>query len=193
MMSALMLKKLRFNLAYYHNPPWDKGITPPELIDFVKTHAPGTALDLGCGTGTNTVYLAQKGWKATGIDYSWRAIQIARKRAHRFGLDVDLQLGDVTRLDHWSGKYDLILDIGCLHNLSDQGRQVYLNQVKLLLAPEGTFLVYLILRRESGDPGHGMLESHLSELTQMFTLHQRVDSTHNGNRLSAWLTFHSAP
>src|SRR5881296_1344749 len=48
-------------------PPWDTGITPPEVERFVASHAPGRAIDLGCGTGTNAVYLARHGWSAVGV------------------------------------------------------------------------------------------------------------------------------
>jgi SAM-dependent methyltransferase len=185
-----VLKKFRFNLSYYRHPPWDTGITPPELIAFIEDHPPSTALDLGCGTGTNAIYLARHGWHVTAIDFALTAIHLARRKNRHLNLDIDFRIGDVTRLDGLIKPFDLILDIGCLHNLDDPGRQAYLYHVKRLLAPGGTFLVYLVLKRTSDDPGRGMLESHLSEITDLFTLHQRQDSTHNGNRLSAWLTFH---
>jgi SAM-dependent methyltransferase len=180
--------KLHFNLAYFHHPPWDTGITPPELIEFIDSHPPGRALDLGCGTGTNVIYLARHGWQVTGIDFARRAVHLALRKVRQLGLIADFRLGDVTHLDGLIGSYDLILDIGCLHNLDDPGRQAYLHHVKRLLAPGGTFLVYLILRQHPDDPGRGMLESHLTEITQQFTLQQRQDGTHNGSRRSAWLT-----
>lgn len=186
-----MMKRLHFNLAYFRHPPWDTGISPPELLAFIQSHPPGRALDLGCGTGTNTLYLARHGWQVTGIDFAQRAINLARRKARKYGLEADLRLGDVTRLDSLAGPFDLILDIGCLHNLDDSGRKTYLQHVKRLLAPDGTYLVYLVLRRNPDDPGHGLLESHLSEITQLFSLHQRQDGIHNGNRKSAWLTLFS--
>ena len=185
-----MLKKFHFNLAYYRHPPWETGVTPPELIEYIDSHPPGTALDLGCGTGTNAIYLARHGWHVTAIDFALTAIHLARRKVRRLDLDIDFRLEDVTRLDRLVVPFDLILDIGCLHNLDDQGRLTYLHQVKRLLAPSGTFLVYLIIKRNPDDPGRGMLEAHLSEITELFTLHQRQDCTHNGNRHSAWLTFH---
>jgi len=183
-------KKIRFNLAYFRPPPWDTRVSPPELVAFVETNPPGTALDLGCGTGTNAIYLAHHDWQVTGIDFAWRAIQIARKRVRQLNLEMDLRVGDVTRLGYLLGPYDLILDIGCLHNLDYRSRQAYLDQIKRLLAPRGTYLVYLILREKPDDPGRGMLISHLEEITKRFKVYQRVDSTHKGNRLSAWFTFH---
>ena len=97
--------------------PWDTGVSPPELTEFIRSHAPGRALDLGCGTGTNVITLAQHGWWVTGVDFAWRAIRVARRKARRSGVEVELQVADVTRGDAVSGPYDLVLDLGCFHNL----------------------------------------------------------------------------
>src|SRR5688500_14230632 len=60
--------------------PWDTGIPPPELVEVIEgpnALEPGRALDLGCGTGTNAMYLAQHGWTAVGVDFSSHAIESA--------------------------------------------------------------------------------------------------------------------
>ena len=50
------MRRLLFSIWYWlRRPPWDTGVTPPELVRFVSAHSPGRALDLGCGTGTNVV------------------------------------------------------------------------------------------------------------------------------------------
>src|SRR5262245_14478682 len=82
--------------------PWDIGVPIPDLVSFIEGPSappPGRALDLGCGTGTNTVYLALHGWEATGIDLIPRALAAARRRATAAGVSPRLVLGDVTRLD----------------------------------------------------------------------------------------------
>src|SRR5438132_11612963 len=62
-----------FQLAYLVGfKPWDSGVPPPELVEVVEgpqALEPGRALDLGCGTGTNCIYLAEHGWDATGVDF----------------------------------------------------------------------------------------------------------------------------
>ena len=77
-----------WDLRYWlRRTPWDTGITPPEVVEIVAQRFPrgGRAIDVGCGTGTNVVYLAQHGFDAAGIDASARAIALARRRAEQIG------------------------------------------------------------------------------------------------------------
>src|SRR2546430_1172357 len=85
--SLALMRRLWFGLWYWmpRRPPWDTGITPPEVERFVASHPPGRAIDLGCGTGTNAVYLARHGWSAVGVDFAGRAIAKARRRTRDAG------------------------------------------------------------------------------------------------------------
>src|SRR3990172_6449211 len=87
-------------LYWLRRTPWDTGITPPEVIEIVTRRFPkgGRAIDIGCGTGTNVVYLAQQGFSVLGIDASRRAIAQARRRTQQAGVSADLRIGDVARL-----------------------------------------------------------------------------------------------
>ena len=75
-----------FNLMYIRRPPWDTRVSPPELYRFLENHPSGNALDLGCGTGTNLITMASYGWQVAGVEYAWRAVQIARSRLNRAGV-----------------------------------------------------------------------------------------------------------
>src|SRR5438270_4648330 len=94
------MRRMLFSLWYWvpGRRRWDTGITPPELVRFVAVSPPGRALDLGCGTGTNVVYLTQHGWDAVGVDFAARAVAKARERARRAGVASTFFVGDVTRL-----------------------------------------------------------------------------------------------
>jgi cyclopropane fatty-acyl-phospholipid synthase-like methyltransferase len=139
-----VFRRLLFDLCYLRHPPWDSGIVPPEVEDFIRDNPPGRALDLGCGSGTSSLALVHAGWTATGVDFARRAILIAKRKAHLANLSVNFHVADVTRLPDslFTILYDLVLDIGCFHSLSSTDKAAYLNQLNHLLAPGGTWLLY---------------------------------------------------
>ena len=82
--------------------PWDSGVTPPELKELIEgpqARTPAKALDLGCGTGTNALYMTQHGWDVTAIDFVPRAITMAKAKAAAANASRRLIRGDVTRLE----------------------------------------------------------------------------------------------
>src|SRR5262245_45052343 len=64
--------------------PWDTGTPDPLLVEMIESRAiaPGRALEIGCGTGTNAIFLAQHGFKVLGVDISEIAVNRARAKAH---------------------------------------------------------------------------------------------------------------
>jgi len=185
-----MTRKALFTFQYWFgNPPWDTGITPPEVYQFLADNPPGRALDLGCGTGTNVITLAEHGWLATGVDYVPRAIRIARRKARRKGLAgvTDFHVGDALSPDSFQGEYNLILDIGCFHGFSDADAESYARNVSTHLVEGGSLLLYAHLRRGLG-PGHGASEADLDKLGEFLTLAWRVDGKES-SKPSAWFEF----
>lgn len=63
---------------------------------FGEVEPRGRALDLACGEGRNTIWLAERGWKVTGVDFSRVAIERARRLAARRGVEVTFIEADVT-------------------------------------------------------------------------------------------------
>ena len=185
-------RRIFFQIFYLRKPPWDTGVTPPELMAFIQENPPGRALDLGCGTGTNALTLARNGWQVTGVDFVARAIKTAQDKARQGRLQIDFHVGDVIRLENVSGPFDLILDIGCFHALSDQGKAAYVGNLRQLLAPEGTFLMYAYFRLPDEGPkslGGGLVEEDLRMLSENLRLLQRQDGTERGMRPSAWFWY----
>src|SRR5271157_1705061 len=111
------LRRINFNFWYFSRPPWDSGISPPELFDFISKHPAGRAIDLGCGTGTNIITLAQYGWQVVGIDFAPRAIQIAKRKIKNSNIQAGLRVSDATQLNGIDGPFDLALDMGCFHGI----------------------------------------------------------------------------
>lgn len=185
-----MAKKLFFTLQYwFNNPPWDTGVTPPELYRFIDENPPGRALDLGCGTGTNVITLAEHGWRASGVDFVPSAIRTARRKARRSGVQerIDFRVGDALSPDSFQGRYDLILDIGCFHSFPGQAVDRYGRNVSDHLKPGGSFLLYTHLNLGPVG-GHGATEASLTAVGEHLELVWREDGEESG-RPSAWLEF----
>ncbi len=147
-----MWRRLSYGFAYRTGrTPWDTGVTPPEVVELIEgAHAlpPGRALDLGCGTGTNVVYLAEHGWDATGVEADRRALDVAERRAPT-APGARVVDGDVTRLDQLpvDGPFDLALDIGCFHSIAPARRDAYASGVAARTAPGATLFVFAFARR----------------------------------------------
>jgi len=165
-----MLQRLFFNLWYYFNPPWDTGITPPEVVEAIdgpEALRPGRALDLGCGTGTNSLYLARHGWNVVGVDLAARAIRQARRTAEEeAGLTVKFHTADVTRLDFLQPPFDLALDIGCFHALDDEGWLRYRDELCRLLRRGARFMLYAFGPRQARFMQMGIAPNQVQQLFQ---------------------------
>jgi SAM-dependent methyltransferase len=136
------LRRITFNLAYLFSPRWDTGIPAPEVIRFIIGITPGNAIDIGCGTGTNLLYLAQQKWRVTGIDFA--PLAIARAERKLSGYAKTLLMADVTKLTELDlpGPYELALDMGCFHSLSGVGRTTYIKGMEKWVKPNGVLMVY---------------------------------------------------
>ena len=182
-----MFRRLTFNFWYLRKPPWDSGISPPELFEFIQSHSAGKAIDLGCGTGTNVITLARAGWHVTGVDFVPKAISIAKQKLKKEHLQANLLVGDVTKLKDISAQYDLALDIGCFHSLTQQGMQDYLDQLDRILAPNGFWLMYGFFKPDPALSGPGLLESDLALIQRHgLTLISRKNGWDKRERPSAW-------
>jgi ubiquinone/menaquinone biosynthesis C-methylase UbiE len=178
------MQKLFFFFQYLSKPRWDTGITPPELESFATNHSPGRALDLGCGTGTNAVFLAKNGWQVTGVDFVERAIRTAKRKASQAGVKVKFICGDVTQLDITPGGFDLILDIGCLHSLPPDKKKMYMKNVARLLSQQGTYMLYAFIKDCSVD-GRGLDQHDLERLADHLELIEKLEGSERG-RASTW-------
>ena len=183
-----MLRRLEFDLWYLFRPPWDTGVSPPELLEFLAAHPAGHAIDLGCGTGTNVITLAEHGWQVTGLDYSRRAIRIAERKVRQSKLQAALSVCDVTRLPGINGPFDLALDLGCFHGL--RSREAYLSNLVRILAPGGHWLMYGFFKDPSEGRRTGLMPADLSLIESYgLRLGSRRDGIDMGERPSAWFLY----
>ncbi len=171
----------------FSRPRWDTGITPPEVVALVESSSShGRALDLGCGSGTNSIYLAKHGFDVVGVDFSPRAIEMARKKARQAGAAVDFHIGDVTDLDFLHAPFELVLDIGCFHSLDAARRARYAENLARLTCPGAVFMLH------GFEPGGLLYNRGITpeEVQRRFAAHfvvRRVErGTGRNGRASAW-------
>ncbi len=107
------------------------GILADELADL----PPGRALDLGCGAGRSAVWLAERGWDVTGVDFSDVALGLARKQRP----DVDWVLADLREYEPERGAFDLVLVL--FVHLPPDERRALLSGAADALAPGGIAVV----------------------------------------------------
>ena len=156
------MRRALYDLMYRIGAPWD-GPPRPELVTLVERGvltpaqlAPGRAVDLGCGTGANVMYLAQHGFESTGIDFSAIALRTARKRASAVGMDGQIRFveGDLTasEIPGVEGPFDLLVDYGTLDDLDPAGRRAMATLISNLARPGALFLLWCFWARRSELP-----------------------------------------
>jgi SAM-dependent methyltransferase len=126
--------------------PWDGHPLAQSLRGLIEGDdalARGTALDLGCGTGDNSIYLAKHGWQVTGVDFVAKAVGKAQAKAAANKVAVTFSTADVTRLssEGVGSDFDLIVDNGCLHGMSADDRDAYVREVTAVAAPDARLLL----------------------------------------------------
>ncbi len=131
--------------------PWNHA-TPSDFLEQVVAARPdrGRALDLGCGSGVDSVFLAQHGWQVTSLDFMPQAVEMTRKRAEAAGVTVNAQVADITT---WpgDGTFDVIVDAGCLHALEIGDRPAYRRNLLQWLAIGGDYVLRHAERRRVFD------------------------------------------
>lgn len=121
--------------------PWDTGVPDPYLVEVVARLPRGRALEIGCGTGTNALFLASLGYEVVGVDLAPRAVARARARAAEAGVAVVFQEADVLVDPLPGGPYDLVFDRGCLHVFDEAAERARFAEVVAgALAPGGQWL-----------------------------------------------------
>lgn len=120
--------------------PWGQEPTP-QLAKLIESGVvePGAVLDIGCGAGTNTIYLSKQGFCYHGIDLSPTAIKIAQEKTAKETVSCGLVLGSATRLPYLDGSFNLVFDKGCFYVLSPEHREAYVREIYRVLKPKGKY------------------------------------------------------
>jgi SAM-dependent methyltransferase len=124
--------------------PWDTG-KPDRFLQevIVRLGLPQGAevLDIGCGTGTNAIWLAQRGFRVTGVDLSTIAIDRAKAKASSANVQCNFFVADVLSAPHLPEAFDFAFDLGCFHQYEvASNRMAFGRTIARLLKPGGKLL-----------------------------------------------------
>ncbi len=143
-----------FEAAYLGTPPWDIGRSQPAIMRLAETgQITGLVLDIGCGTGENVLYLAERGFVTTGIDGAPTAIRKARNKAKRRGLKARFELADALDLAVPEQPFDTVIDSGLFHVFSDEDRAHFRDSLARVVRRGGTYFLMCFSDEEPGDWG----------------------------------------
>ena len=122
---------------------WELGKPRPILVEFVEKGfvKKGKALDLCCGAGTNTVYLAAKGFEVTGIDISPTAVEYAKKKAEHAKIEISFMVQSFLQLPFGDAEFDFVFDMGCFHHVKIEDRPTFIKGVHRVLKKGGGYML----------------------------------------------------
>ena len=144
--------KFAYSIGFH---PWEDAETEPGFVEKIielfdreeegREPPYGHALDLGCGSGIWGLKLAKRGWQVTGIDLVDKALQRARARISKEGVEMRVLKGDVTKLEETDvgNGFRLILDSGTFHDFDEQDRLAMGRGVNAIASEDAT--VYLLV------------------------------------------------
>ncbi|AQR95943.1 class I SAM-dependent methyltransferase [Clostridium saccharoperbutylacetonicum] len=121
--------------------PFFKNIPDENLITYFDRGIlkEGKALDIGCGKGRNSIYIAKKGLEVCGVDFSETSIEMANKIATEQGIKVKFSCKSIFDFQSEKENYDFIYDSGCFHHIKPHRREQYLSTILKYLKPNGYF------------------------------------------------------
>jgi SAM-dependent methyltransferase len=123
--------------------PWDTGHPEPLLVEFVTSGAvmPAPTLEIGAGTGTNAIWMAERGFDVFGVDVSPLAVERAQAKMEGRTLSCRFAAWDILAAPPSGGPFQFVFDRGCFHVFDETGeRQRFAAQVAGALAPGGLWL-----------------------------------------------------
>jgi SAM-dependent methyltransferase len=135
-------------------PPWDVGQPQPAFVRLAGQGAlAGQVLDVGCGTGEQTLLAASSGADALGVDVSPLAIEQARGKAAARGVKARFEVADALSLGDLGLSFDTVIDSGLFHVFDDDRRARYVASLASVLRPGGHLYLMCFSDRQPGTFG----------------------------------------
>ncbi len=180
--------RAQWESRYQEGPtPWDTSITPPEVVAFWRSGrlaATGLALDLGGGTATNALYLAERGLHVASIEIASPALarglaRLATQPALRRA-QISLIQGSVSALPLGGGCVNYALDIGCFHGLPLPLRHDYAQELKRVMIPGGYYQLYAFAEDADARGARGLADDEVAaRFADAFTIVEIETATPN--------------
>jgi cyclopropane fatty-acyl-phospholipid synthase-like methyltransferase len=184
-----------FDSAYEGVPPWDIGRPQDDIVRlFDRGGFRGKVLDVGCGSGENSLFLASKGLEVVGIDRVPAAIEKAKAKAAQRGIAVTFEVADALQLKRRRRKFDTVLDCGLFHVLGDADREKYRDSLAAAVKDRGTLHILCFSDLEPGTEGPRRFGER--ELVELFNMRgwlveeiaeARFETTIHPDGARAWL------
>ena len=172
--------------------PWDTGQPDPLLVEFVTSNRvnPGSTLEIGAGTGTNAIWMAERGFDVLGVDLSPLAVERARAKIDGHALRCRFAALDFLATSPSDGPFQFVFDRGCFHVFDEPDeRQRFAAQVAAALAPGGLWLSLIGSTegppREVGPPRRSAREVILAIEPALEIVELRSAELHRSNA-KAW-------
>jgi cyclopropane fatty-acyl-phospholipid synthase-like methyltransferase len=136
-----------FNSVYQDIPPWEIGAPQPAMAALLDKYPPSSPiLDVGCGSGDLSIYLAQLGYHVTGIDFVEKAIANAQEKAAALTPDVahylDFQVADALRPSLLQRQFGAVVDSGFFHLFNPEQCDRLVEEVSQILLPGGSYYLH---------------------------------------------------
>ncbi len=121
---------------------WTSKEPPRELVELIESGKikPCKVLDVGCGEGFYSIYLAKKGFNVTGVDISGNAIEIARENAKKEAVKIRFIAMDMFDLEKLGEKFDFVFEWGIMHGVAFNQRKRYVKIINGILNESGKYL-----------------------------------------------------
>ncbi|MFT3882939.1 MAG: class I SAM-dependent methyltransferase [Gemmatales bacterium] len=164
-----------FHSVYEGKAPWEIDAPQPAIIELEETSKiKGTVLDIGCGTGCNAIYLAERGHTVTGFDLVPQAIELAKARLGDHKLPITFLAASVLNLPDLGQQFDTAIDAGVFHVFNDKDRVRYCENIHRCLKPGAR--LYLICFRDDQPGTEGPRRMKQQEIRDCFTTGWQVES-----------------
>lgn len=180
-------------------PPWDSGLPAPELEEYWRQLAedstPHKVVEIGCGTGTNAVWLAKRGCEVTATEIAPTALQLAKERAHKANVQISFGTINICEtLPAAQGSQDFAFDRGVYHVIPESLRPQFVQNLALSLKHGACWLTIAGSKDEPrdnpeiGPPQLSAIEliKHAEPLFEVLSLERTAFIIPDGKRFLAW-------